>query len=47
VALSTVSRILTRIGIGKLGPLSLEPARRYEREPPKRAWCGSKQGGKP
>lgn len=29
---STVSGILTRIGIGKLGRLGLEPAERYERE---------------
>jgi transposase InsO family protein len=29
--LSTVSGILTRIGMGKLGRLGLEPARRYER----------------
>src|ERR687889_598742 len=32
--LSTVSGILTRIGLGKLGRLGLEPARRYERERP-------------
>jgi transposase InsO family protein len=32
--LSTVSGILTRIGMGKLGRLGLEPARRYERERP-------------
>jgi len=31
---STVSGILTRIGMGKLGRLGLEPARRYERERP-------------
>jgi transposase InsO family protein len=31
MALSTVSGILTRIGLGKLGRLGLEPARRYER----------------
>jgi transposase InsO family protein len=30
--LSTVSGILTRIGLGKLGRLGLEPARRYERQ---------------
>jgi transposase len=29
--LSTVSGILTRIGMGKLGRLGLEPAQRYER----------------
>jgi transposase InsO family protein len=32
--LSTVSGILTRIGMGKLGRLGLEPAQRYERELP-------------
>jgi transposase InsO family protein/transposase len=32
--LSTVSGILTRIGLGKLGRLGLEPAERYERERP-------------
>ena len=32
--LSTVSGILTRIGMGKLGRLGQEPARRYERERP-------------
>jgi transposase InsO family protein len=32
--LSTVSGILTRIGMGKLGRLGLEPAQRYERERP-------------
>jgi transposase InsO family protein len=32
--LSTVSGILTRIGLGKLGRLGLEPARRYERRRP-------------
>ena len=31
MALSTVSGILTRIGLGKLGRLGLEPAQRYER----------------
>jgi transposase InsO family protein len=31
---STVSGILTRIGMGKLGRLGLEPAERYERERP-------------
>jgi transposase InsO family protein len=34
MAPSTVSGILTRIGMGKLGRLGLEPARRYERERP-------------
>jgi len=34
MALSTVSGILTRIGMGKLGRLGLEPAVRYERERP-------------
>jgi transposase InsO family protein len=34
LALSTVSGILTRIGMGKLGRLGLEPTRRYERERP-------------
>ena len=34
MALSTVSGILTRIGMGKLGRLGLEPARRYERAAP-------------
>ena len=34
MALSTVSGILTRIGMGKLGRLGFEPARRYERERP-------------
>ena len=32
--LSTVSGILTRIGMGKLGRLGLEPAGRYERGRP-------------
>src|ERR1700742_2692043 len=32
--LSTVSGILTRIGMGKLGRLGLEPAQRYERARP-------------
>jgi transposase InsO family protein len=32
--LSTVSGILTRTGLGRLGRLGLEPARRYERERP-------------
>jgi transposase InsO family protein len=34
MALSTVSGILTRIGMGKLGRLGLEPAKRYERARP-------------
>jgi transposase InsO family protein len=34
MALSTVSGILTRIGMGKLGRFGLEPAVRYERERP-------------
>jgi transposase InsO family protein len=34
MALSTVSGILTRLGLGRLGRLGLEPARRYERERP-------------
>jgi transposase InsO family protein len=32
--LSTVSGILTRLGLGRLGRLGLEPAVRYERSPP-------------
>ena len=32
--LSTVSGILTRVGMGRLGRLGLEPAERYERERP-------------
>ena len=32
--LSTVSGILTRIGLGRLGRLGMEPAERYERERP-------------
>lgn len=32
--ISTISGILKRIGMGKLGRLGLEPARRYERERP-------------
>jgi transposase InsO family protein len=32
--LSTVSGILTRIGLGRLGRLGLEPAQRYQRERP-------------
>src|SRR5207344_1507718 len=31
MALSTVSGILTRLGLGRLGRIGLEPARRYER----------------
>jgi transposase InsO family protein len=34
MALSTVSGILTRIGLGKLGRLGLEPPQRYERARP-------------
>src|SRR4051812_3926490 len=34
MALSTVSGILTRIGMGKLGRLGLQPAQRYERARP-------------
>src|SRR4029077_3373642 len=34
MALSTVSGILTSIGLGKLGRLGLEPAVRYERARP-------------
>ena len=34
MALSTVSGVLTRIGMGKLGRLGLEPAQRYERAAP-------------
>jgi transposase InsO family protein len=34
MASSTVSGILTRIGLGRLGRLGLEPAERYERERP-------------
>ena len=34
MALSTVSAILTRIGMGRLGRLGLEPAQRYERQRP-------------
>ncbi len=34
MALSTVSGILTRIGMGKLGRMGLEPAQRYERVRP-------------
>jgi transposase InsO family protein len=34
MAVSTVSGILTRIGLGRLGRLGLEPARRYERARP-------------
>lgn len=34
MALSTISGILTRTGMGKLGRLGLEPAQRYERERP-------------
>ena len=34
MAHSTVSGILTRIGLGKLGRLGLQPAQRYERQRP-------------
>jgi transposase InsO family protein len=34
MALSTVSGILTRLGLGRLGRLGLDPARRYERSHP-------------
>jgi transposase InsO family protein/transposase len=34
MALSTVSGILTRVGMGRLGRLGLEPAQRYERQRP-------------
>jgi hypothetical protein len=34
MALSTVSGILSRIGMGRLGRLGLDPAQRYERERP-------------
>ena len=34
--LSTVSGILTRVGMGRLGRLGLEPAVRYERSPDRR-----------
>jgi transposase len=34
MALSTVSGILTRAGLGRLGRIGLEPARRYERSRP-------------
>jgi len=34
MAISTVSGILTRIGLGRLGRVGLEPARRYERARP-------------
>jgi transposase InsO family protein len=34
MALSTVSGILTRIGMGRLGRLGMEPAERYERQRP-------------
>jgi transposase InsO family protein len=34
MALSTVSGVLTRIGMGKLGRIGLEPAQRYERQRP-------------
>jgi transposase len=34
MALSTVSGLLKRLGLGRLGRLGLEPARRYERSRP-------------
>jgi hypothetical protein len=34
MALSTVSGIVTRIGMGRLGRLGLEPAERYQRARP-------------
>jgi hypothetical protein len=34
MAMTTISGILTKIGMGKLGRLGLEPAVRYEREHP-------------
>src|ERR1017187_799554 len=34
MALSTISGILTQIGMGRLGRLGLEPAQRYERQTP-------------
>jgi hypothetical protein len=34
MAVTTVSGILTRIGMGKLGRLGMEPAVRYERSRP-------------
>lgn len=34
MALSAVSGILTRVGMGRLGRLGLEPAQRYERQSP-------------
>jgi hypothetical protein len=34
MAFFTVSGILTRIGMGKLGRIGLEPAQRYERAHP-------------
>ena len=34
MATSTVSAVLARIGMGKLGRVGLEPAQRYERERP-------------
>ena len=51
MAHSTVSGILTKIGMGKLGRLGLEPAQRYERERPgklitstSRSWDASTMG---
>ena len=34
IPVSTVSAVLKRIGMGRLGRLGLEPAQRYERERP-------------
>jgi hypothetical protein len=49
--ISTVSGILSRIGMGRLGRLGLEPAERYERERPEelvhidvRSWGASTTG---
>jgi transposase len=38
MALSTVSGILRRIGMGKLGRLGLQPAQRYERAAGRASW---------
>ena len=47
MALSTVSGILTRIGMGKLGRLGLEPAERYERAAARRADPHRRQEARP
>ena len=48
MALSTVSGVLTRIGMGKLGRLGLEPAQRYERQrPASRSTSTSRNSGRP